>query len=211
MENLIEHPAYSKNAIEFVAVATESASFFENSSSFEKKEFLERTAKLLAIIYLKASMLTDVEPVLDEAPETFVTENDYEYVRQNISTLLGDSDAYLDVFHPDIQLSETPIAATISENIADIYQDLKDFSMRYQVGNNDVMNDALSYCYSSFKEYWGQKLVNALRAVHEALYNKNLSEEDEYIEETGTKLTKDSFFNNMKEDDLGELDRFFEK
>ena len=171
MEHLIEHTAYSKPAIEFVAVATESAAFFENAKSFAKQDFLERTAKLFALIYLKASMLPAIEPVLDEEPEQFVTEPEYELVRRNIETLLGDSDAYLDVFHPDIQLSETPIAMNISEDIADIYQCLKDFSLRYHTGNNDVMNDALAYGVISFREYWGQKLVNCLRAVHSVLYN----------------------------------------
>jgi len=171
LEHLIEHPAYSKPAIEFVAVATESAAFFENASSFPKQDFLERTAKLLALIYLKASMLPTVEPVLDEEPEQFVTEQEYEFVRRNIETLLEDSDAYLEVFHPDIQLSDMPIAMSISEDIADIYQHLKDFSLRYHTGNNDVMNDALVYGVVSFREYWGQKLVNCLRAIHSVLYN----------------------------------------
>ena len=168
--NQIEHPAYSKAAIEFVAVATESSMFFEKASSFSQQEFLQRTAKLLALIYLKASMLENVEPLLDEEPEQFVTEQDYEFVRQRVYDLLGDADAYLEVFHPDIQLSDTPIAASISEDIADVYQDLKNFSLRYQMGNNDVMNDAVAYCVISFREYWGQKLVNVLRAVHSVLY-----------------------------------------
>lgn len=206
MENLLEHPAYSKNAIEFVAVATETSSFFENSSSFTRKQFLERTAKVLALIYLKVSMLEDVEPVLDEEPEQFVTEQDYEFVHQNIFNLLGNVDAYLDVFHPDIQLSDAPIAASISEDIADIYQDLKDFSMRYQIGNNDVMNDALSICISSFKQYWGQKLVNVLRAVHAALYSEDLEED---LTEEDKKLNKDSFYHKMRDNEATDYESFF--
>lgn len=200
MENLIEHPAYSKAAIEFVAVATESSSFFENANSFSKKDFLARTSKLFAIIYLKASMLADidVEPTLDEEPERFVTEQDYEFIRENVSVLLGNADVYLDVFHPDIQLSETPIAANISENIADIYQDLKDFSLRYQTGNNDVMNDAIYYCMISFREYWGQKLTNCLRAVHAALYNEENFSDEENQSENELKIDRNSFLDKIK-------------
>ena len=162
---------YSKATIEFAAVATETSLFFEKAKTFEKNDFLQRTAKLLALIYLKASMLENIEPVLDEEPEDFVTEQDYERVRQNISDLLGDDDTYLEVFHPDISLSDTPIVAFISENIADIYQDLKNFAMRYQIGADEVMNDALAFCATAFREYWGQRLVNCLRAVHNILYN----------------------------------------
>jgi hypothetical protein len=179
LENLLGHPAYTKAAIEFAAVAAESASFFERANTFSKKDFLDRTAKLLALIYLKASMLENVEPVLEEEPERFVTEAAYERVRNQILVLLGSTDAYLDVFHPDIQLSETAISSSISEDIADIYQDLYDFSMRYQTGNNDVMNDALAYSQISFREYWGQRLTNCLRAIHAALYGEDPLDEDE--------------------------------
>jgi len=164
---------YSNAVIEFVAVATETSLFFEKAKTFEKNDFLQRVAKLLALIYLKASMLENIEPVLDEELEDFVTEQDYERVRQNISDLLGDDDTYLEVFHPDISLSDTPIAVFISENIADIYQDLKNFAMRYQIGADEVMNDALACCTAAFREYWGQRLTNCLRAVHNVLYSEN--------------------------------------
>ena len=32
------------------------------------------------------------------------------------------------------------------------------------------MNDALYVCTENFKMYWGQKLVNALRALHSLKY-----------------------------------------
>ena len=46
----------------------------------------------------------------------------YELVRNQIATLLGESDTYLETFHPDMQYSDTPIAAFISENLADVYR-----------------------------------------------------------------------------------------
>jgi hypothetical protein len=164
-------PAYIPAAIEFAAVATEISVFFEKVKSFEKTDFLQRTAKLLALLYLKTSMLADIEPQSDEELEDFVTEQDYDIVRQNISKLLGENDIYLETFHPDMPLSDTPIAVFISEDIADIYQDLKNFALRYQIGNEAVMNDALAVCRINFREFWGQKLVNCLRAIHNIIFN----------------------------------------
>ena len=39
------------------------------------------------------------------------------------------------------------------------------------------MNDSLAICQEQFKEYWGQTLVNTLRALHDVKYRQ--SEEDE--------------------------------
>ncbi len=90
-ENLLTHPAYLGSTIEFVAVANESFSFLERSNSFEKQDFLARTAKLLALIYLKASMLEAVDPILEDEPERFVTEDEYNFVRHSIYSLLGNA------------------------------------------------------------------------------------------------------------------------
>ena len=56
--------------------------------------------------------------------------------------------------------SEVPLTASISENLADIYQDLKDFALSYRTGDEFVMQEALWECVDNFKNYWGQKLRN---------------------------------------------------
>lgn len=80
--------------------------------------------------------------------------------------LLGTDDAYLEVFLNDIQYSDEPITAYISENLADIYQELKDMAAAFQTGQEEVMNDAVLACLVAFREHWGQKLLNAMRALH---------------------------------------------
>ena len=76
--------------------------------------------------------------------------------------------------------SDTPIKATISEDLADIYQDIKDFVSVYRLGFDETMNDSLAVCKENFGLYWGQKLVNTLRALHDVKYNvKDEDIEDE--------------------------------
>ena len=67
--------------------------------------------------------------------------------------------------------SEGPVISTISENMADIYQDIKDFLLLYQTGTAEVMNDAVWECRMNFENFWGQKLVNSMRAIHRFLYS----------------------------------------
>ena len=40
------------------------------------------------------------------------------------------------------------------------------------------MHDALAQCREHFMEYWGQTLVNTMRALHEVKYSKNEDEDD---------------------------------
>ena len=82
-----------------------------------------------------------------------------------------------------MQYSDEAIEASVSENITDIYQDLKDFILCYRIGNLEVMNDALWECRNNFEQYWGQRLVNGLRAIHSLVYGiSDLDEKEEQIE-----------------------------
>ena len=161
---------YSKNVIEFVTVAAETCFFLERVSSCSRSDFVSQSAKLLSLLYAKTLLLEMPESVFDEQPERFVTETDYQYVKESIETLLGNDNVYLEVFHPQMKYSDTPIAAFISEDLADIYQELRDFAANYRLGVTDIMNDALVVCLEAFAEHWGQKTLNALRALHALRY-----------------------------------------
>lgn len=45
------------------------------------------------------------------------------------------------------------------------------------------MNDSLAVCRENFALYWGQKLVNTLRALHDVKYNQPEDEEENQDEE----------------------------
>ena len=123
-------------------------------------------------------MVSTPETVLDDVPERFVTEDDYQFVKERVENLLGNDNVYLEVFHPQMKYSDTPIAAFISEDLADIYQELKDFAANYRLGIADVMNDALAACIEAFAEHWGQKTLNALRALHALRYGDDFLDEE---------------------------------
>ena len=112
--------------------------------------------------------------------EQFVTEDNYNIIRNNISALLGQYDDFLDVFVEDMKYSDSPILSTISENIADIYQEVKDFVMNYKISaQDDVLLEAVAKCSIEFKFSWGQKLVNVLRPLHEIRFGMNNVEEED--------------------------------
>lgn len=182
---------FDRNVIEFVTVAAEFCKFLEQAEGCKRIHFVDTALKILPLLYLKASMMPRCETLGDEAPESYVTEETYEIIRMNLAGILAEKDDYLDVFVSDMKYSDQPITRYISEDLADIYQDIKDFIFVFQLGLNETMNDALATCQENFALYWGQKLVNTLRALHEVRYAAADDEEEASDETDGQE--EDSF------------------
>lgn len=170
MESEIKNIVYSKETVEFVTVAVQYCGYLENLEEEDNKKPTDWLSKILPLLYLKASLLPDTEPLDDSDQEITVTEDIYNYIFSKLFNIYNKDDAYLEVFLQDMKYSDTPIGASISEDLTDIYQDLKNFITVYERGITENMNDALFVCNENFKSYWGQKLVNVLRALHALKY-----------------------------------------
>ena len=191
MENNSE-PVYARHVVEFVAVANEYCKYAEHTSEINGEELLKILQRLLPLLYIKASFLPDLTPFFEDGNEKFVTEADWTLIHDIFRTKFGSANDYLEVFDDRMNDSEAPVVESLAENMADIYQDLKDFNLLYQTGTMEVMNDALWECRMNFENYWGQKLVNALRAIHKFIYSGEAINEEEAPErdkdEKGDKL-----------------------
>jgi hypothetical protein len=144
------------------------------------------------MMYIKASLLPATEPFFEDGNEKFVTETDWVRIHTTLREKFGTADDYLEVFDEKLNDSEGPVVSSVSENMADIYQDIKDFLLLYQTGTSEVMNDALWECKMNFENFWGQKLVNSMRAIHRFIYSgeeigkiENDSEESDEDRNTG--------------------------
>ena len=175
---------YAPVTLDFVTVSVEFCSFLENEKVSNRQEWMTTILRILPLLYVKATLLPRVDFLMDEFPETFVTEQDYARVADQISTLMGEDNVYLEVFKEDMKYSDRPISSFISEDIADIYQDIRNFVTVYQYGLEETMTNALHVCTENFRLYWGQKLVNVLRALHALVYKiDDGMNNDEYNEE----------------------------
>lgn len=194
---------YSKNVVEFITVASEFCATMENVARYEVEENLGKLQKILPLLYLKAAILPEVERLLDEELEKFISELDYNALHQKWLSQLGEHDDFYEVFNPEIQFGSETVTASISENLLDIYQDLKDFITAYSIGNEEVMNDSLAECVFHFKEFWGQQLVNVLRAVHMLVVSDvDFSDDskDDPTPGTGNPQWLDNFWGTNEED-----------
>lgn len=205
-ESLSYQHVYSKNVVEFVTVANEFCSSMENVGHFLPKDNLEKLQKLLPLLYLKASVLPQIERTMEDELEKFVSELDYNVLHQKWLQLLGEHDSFYEVFDPNIQFGDETVRASISENLMDVYQELKDFITAYSIGNEDVMHDSLSECIFNFGEGWGQQLVNVIRAIHMLVFsdadlsgNDNNSK-DEVVPGKGNPKWLDNFWGTNEEE-----------
>jgi len=161
----------SKQTEDFVRTALEYCVLIEKHTQNEREFFIDNMIKILPLLYLKVSIIPPITENYDSELKTKVSEEMYIRLEDTICRLLGNDNFYLETFHPDIRLSDSPIAVKISEDLADIYQDLGNFIAVFKNGQKETMNDSLALCIFNFEKYWGQRLLNALRALHYIKYN----------------------------------------
>ena len=164
------HIIYAPVTLDFVTVSVEFCSFLEKTEAISRKEWIKTVLRILPLLYVKATLLPSVEILDEELSEIFVSEQDYMLISNQVASMLGEEDVYLDVFVVDMKYSDRPVSSFISEDIADIYQDIRNFVSIYQYGLEESMINALSICSENFRLYWGQKLVNVLRPLHTLVY-----------------------------------------
>jgi hypothetical protein len=164
-------PVYSRSVIEFVAVANEFCKYAEQAKKLKGDELLKILQRILPLMYIKASLLPQLEPFFEDGNEKFVTESDWISIHETFRHKFGTADDYIEVFDEKWVETGEPVVSSISENMTDIYQDIKDFLLLYQTGTGEVMNDAVWECRMTFENIWGQKLLNAMRAIHKFIYS----------------------------------------
>lgn len=163
---------YSKNVIEFVTVAKEYCLFIEDCTNKTKEQILNALQKFLPLLYIKASLLPDIESENEDGAEKFVTETHWNKINTLLLSKLGEDDMYRDIYDATMNESNESFTLSLSEDLTDIYQDLKDFITLFSYGTNELMSEALWECRNNFEIYWGNRLLSATRVIHIILYKK---------------------------------------
>jgi hypothetical protein len=196
-------PVYSRNVVEFVAVANEYCKYAEHASELKGDELLKIMQRILPLMYLKASLLPLLEPFFEDGNEKFVTENDWIELNDVLREKFGTANDFTEVFDEKADESGGPIISAISENMADIYQDIKDFLLLYQTGTTEVMNDAIWECRMNFENFWGQKLVNTMRQIHKFIYSgEEIGKVEDDTEAGDEKRDTSDWFISRRQNDL---------
>ena len=162
----MENDKLSPTSLAFIALTNEYCQLVENCGDYGKEGLVEALIKLLPRIYITATDLESSLDFYDSMVSQLLDEPTYEVVRGNLSAIMGEDDAYLEVFLDDMKYSDTPIATSISENLADLYQEFYNLVASLRDLNTEEQRLILGVCKDNFVEYWGQTLCNVLRALH---------------------------------------------
>lgn len=161
----------SKSMLEMLTVANEYCFFIETVESKSRDGILKFVNSLLPLLYLKGTLLPAIEVENPEANERFVTEEQWEGVFTTLREKLGNSDEFW-IIDPQHVNETEPLKASLSENLSDIYQDMKDLIMLYQKNTIAARENAMADCKLLFETHWGFRIANILSRLHFLLNDK---------------------------------------
>lgn len=170
----------SNNALTVMALASEYCRAMELCASTEPAVFVDKMIHLLPRIYMSVVDLptSDYEDPDYVFGSAHLDETYYDQVRQAVAESLGERDAYLETFHRDMSYSDSPIAATVSEGLADIFQVLYNFIEDVKAVEYEVISEHLASLRYDFSEYWSQILCNVMRPLNEIYQSGQITDED---------------------------------
>lgn len=174
------HDKLSPNSLALIALCNEYCATIENVAESTPRSLIDAMLRLLPRIYIS---VTDLNPgQIDEAYglDNSLEETHYDIVRGNIAMMLGADDTYLEVFEEDMKYSDTPIAANISEGLADLFQEFYNFIEAVKDSPAYVVDNALASLKDDFRNFWGATLCNVMRPLNNIKYSNTENQYDDF-------------------------------
>ena len=176
MENPASEAVTSNNVIDMITVANEFCLFIEKIPDYSNEDIIEYLRKIIPLLYIKGCILPVVQVSDESANERFLTEEQWEQAFNDLRKVFGDKEIYWYIDNSDPQDND-PIKASLAENFADVYQDMKDFLLLYQKNTQAARENAVNECKNLFENHWGYRLVNALKTLHHLTFQDNVIDE----------------------------------
>ncbi len=166
-----------KQVLEMITVANEFCLFVEEIERVDKPYILEYLQRMLPLLYLKGSLLPLIDSEEESENDRYVSEETWEYVFNMCKNIFGDDNIYY-FWNPDLK---EPAENTVSENMADLYQDLRDFVFLYSKPSYYAKLNSVVMCRNLFIGRWGKNIPQLLNHLHGIIYdNEQKTENDEY-------------------------------
>jgi len=182
-----------KNIAEFITVSVEFCAFLNKCDKFSKHDFIDKSIKILSLLYLKASMIDGSELENSDYLEKFVTEDEYNRIHALVSQKIGSLEVYFDIIDSVGYDSGEAINVSITECFADIYQDIINFVMSYRNFEDEDRFIAVADCISSFKTFWGTRVLRLLSELHLIRYSDRIQDSDKSSDIENSKNNSDNW------------------
>lgn len=159
----------NRNVIDMITVANEFCLFVEEHEKYEREYILVYLQRILPLLYLRGSLLDIEEPAEESENERFVTEDAWEYVFLSFKHIFDKENLY---YFWNTELKE-PTETSLAENIADLYQDMKDTVFLFSKSSHYAKHNAVYLCKTMFAERWGSIIPSTLTHLHGIIYVHN--------------------------------------
>jgi len=152
-----EHDAIA----EFPAVAEEFCGFIDNCGDYERKRLIQGVSVLLARLCEVAARLPWVSPSTEGTDFTAESIATHTHEVYRLSERLRKQLGHLDVFDPTEK--EEAILCSLSQDIADIYLDLRD-ALKLQTSGASL-DDIYFDWRLAFRSHWSRHATSALKVA----------------------------------------------
>ncbi len=149
---------------EFTAQARAYCSLIESGHAPNSWMFAQECLLHLLPLYHLALQLPEVEPASKNVLDS-IEHKTWNLVREPIAKRLG-RDQYWAVFEPLEQEMPGALAGSLSDDLADIWRDLKPGLMAVDAGAPIPYDDIVWEWRFSFETHWGAHAVGAIAALH---------------------------------------------
>lgn len=162
-----------KNTKELFLVASQFCTFIENVQTFEKGQIIDYLLKISPLMYLKGSLIPEIELEDNSACEQFFTEEQYELLYLALKEKLTEID-FFEFYNWSLNEVET---VSLCEILTDIYQDMKDFLLLYNKNTSTAQKAALFLMRTNFFSHWGKGILILLPYLHYLSYQEEENNE----------------------------------
>jgi len=158
----------SKQVLEMITVSNDFCLFMEEIHNFDKVYVISYLQKVLPLLYIKGSLLPETEAFDEYDNERYVIEETWEFLFNSLMQLFGKDNSYY-FWNPDLN---EPVETTFSENLADMYQDMKDFLFLFSKPSHYAKLNAVYMCRDLYLNRWGKAIPHLMFQIHYILSSK---------------------------------------
>ena len=147
----------------FIDAARSYCSLIEAADALPRGQFVWQVGERLTRLYAAASALPETDPTGTEGPGDRIGDAEGFALAHRLKEKLGDLGRYRRV-HDPYDANETGVEGSLSDDLADIYGDVKNGLTA--VANGVPQADVVWAWRDSFGHHWGIHAAAALYAIH---------------------------------------------
>jgi hypothetical protein len=160
------------NIQEFIDAVKKYINLIDKAQELELDKFLNECVIVLTQIYYLGKLLPNVDVTDDVLKSTGGSLSDrlnyYKEAVKRVEQLLGEYDSYNEVFDPIHD--KDVLVVPLSNDLAEIYEDLKGQLIEYESGDETRRKSAIWEWKFTIKGHAGDHIVTAIRVIHNLLH-----------------------------------------